>query len=277
MAHKTPSSFSTSSTANAALDGLAYSSSLAGLVAGALVLSVTLAMGHPVDAGLTILALAGTVAVYNVDRLRDLERDRTLAPARSAFVDEHSRTLRVLTAAAMLACALCGTQLSTAGFGICAAVLGLGLAHRRLKRLRGIKTVYLVCSWLLVTVGLPAVGGRQSPAIDAERLFWVAAIIGPAVTANLLASNLDRGREARTPAPKAKRRKLAVSIATAGLGMAFALVGPESVRPLGAVAAAQFVALVRYREGEAYLARTVDGSLLAGAALAIALLSILRD
>jgi hypothetical protein len=260
----------------AALDGLAYSSILAGLVAGALVVSVTLALGHPIDAGLALLALAGTVAVYNVDRLRDRERDRALAPARTAFVERHAPALRALTGVALLVCVACSTRLGGHGFGICAAVLGLGLAHRRLKRLRGIKTAYLACSWLLVTVGLPALGRAQSPAVGAEALFWVVAIIGSAVTANLMASNLDRSRLASPPDPGARRRKLAISIATAGLGMAFALVGPESVRPLGAVAAAQFIALVRYREGEAYLARVVDGSLFAGAVTAIALLIHLR-
>ena len=49
------------------------------------------------------LAAAGTLVVYNVDRLRDLEKDRLTAPARSAFVERWRGPLLALTAAAAVA------------------------------------------------------------------------------------------------------------------------------------------------------------------------------
>ncbi len=272
---KTPSHVSETTSV---LEGLAYSSALAGLVAGALVLAVQFARGAGIDAGLIGLALGGTVAVYNVDRLRDTERDREASPRRTAFVEKHGRVLRGLLVGSLVLCAVCALSLNTTGFAICAAVLGLGLLHRRLKRLRGIKTVYLSLCWLAIVVGLPFFGSGSASAtgVDLTQLYWVAWIVGAPVVANLVASNLDRAPVGESASPRARRRKLGIAVAIAGLGLGFAAVAPASLQPLGAIAGAQFIALARYRDLERYRAVVIDGSLFVGAVIAVAWMAFAR-
>lgn len=257
-----------------ALEPLAYSSVLAAGVAGALVAATQRASGMAIDLGIVVLACAGTFVVYNVDRLRDLARDRGEAPARSAFVERHARGLRGLTGLALLASVVASTQLEATGLAICGAVLLAGLAHRRLKRIRGIKTLYLVGSWIAVTLLLPLYGMRDALSPDTDRTLWLAAILCCALVANFVASNLDRGPKRVALDAPARRRKLSVAIAVAGLGMGFALVAPEPLRPMLAIPSAQFLALVRYRDSEAYRAIVVDGALLVGAIAALLLAGV---
>jgi len=256
------------------LERFAYASALAGGVAGAFVVAVELALARAVDVGVVALASAGTIAVYNVDRLRDVARDRGDSPARTAFVERNRGRLRGLLAGALLVCGAAAPGLEPAGLGLCAAVLGLGLAHRRLKRLRGIKTFYLVTSWLAITVGLPLLGVAHPRPPDEAALSWVLWILAPTLTANILASNLERAGAGGATGARSRRRRLSLAVACAGFGLASAIVAPAGVRPLGAIAALQFTALVRYRDDEAYRATIVDGSLLLGALLAIGWLGV---
>jgi hypothetical protein len=137
-------------------------------------------------------------------------------------------------------------------------VLALGLLHRRLKNIRGIKTIYLAGSWLAVVLGLPLLNAGTAPTPAAVRVYWVSAILGCAILSNLLASNLDRRQ-----APS--RSHLGAATGIAGLGIGFALVAPDPLRGLALIPAAEFIALSRFRTGERYGAVVVDGALLLGA------------
>jgi len=258
--------------ARAALEPLAHASLLAAGVAGTMVAVVEAALGLPVDPATIALATCGTLVVYNIDHLRDIERDALLAPRRSAFVARHRRALVGLVAFSAAGSAASAAFVDPVAWGVCACVLALGLLHRRLKRVRGIKTLYLTVSWLAVVLGLPLAGIERGAWPPLDRLYWVVSIVGCSIVANLMASNLDRRRATEDPAHVSRRRRLNSAIAVAGLGLGFAVVAPDALRGLAAIPFAEFVATVRYRDDELYVPVVIDGALLVGASVGIALL-----
>lgn len=251
-------------------DALAYSSVLAAGVAGALAWAATLAFAVPFEPAVIALVVSGTLVVYNIDRLRDLERDRTLAPLRSAFIERNRKRLGLLTLLAAGSSVVCTLQLARTAWLLCGAVLALGLLHRRLKRIRGIKTLYLTSCWLAVVLGLPLLGAGPGSSPGAERVYWVSAVVGCAILSNLMASNLDRRSGS-------SHSQLGPAIAVAGLGIGFALVAPQALRGLALIPAAELVALSRFREGERQGVVAVDGALFAGAGGAIIVQMLLRN
>lgn len=81
----------------ALLDAVAFSSLWVAAAAGVLCAAASLAMGVPPLASVVGIAVTGTRVVYNVDRLRDLERDGLTTPHRSAFVARHDHMLVGIT------------------------------------------------------------------------------------------------------------------------------------------------------------------------------------
>ena len=231
-----------------ALDALLFSGVWVALAAAALVAASFRVLGAPPQPAVVALAFLGTLAVYAIDRLRDLERDRAKAPLRSAFVERNGRTLAALAAAAAIASVGCAVSAGPRVVAISAVVLVIGLLHRRLKRWSALKPVYLVLAWLAVAVGLPA-----STAPVPANAGVAALVLAPALFANVAAA-----------------RALGVARALALLGIAIAWFAPPTVRPLGAVALATAIALLRFRATERYSLGVVDGALTAGALVALA-------
>ncbi len=242
-------------------DWLAFVSLIPAGVAAGLIVAAAAALGAPRGGALAVLgalAASGTLVVYNVDRLRDTGMDGASAPLRTAFVEAQRRALWGVTALATvvsLALAL-ATSLDVAL--LCAAVLLVGLLHRRLKPWRAAKPVYVASAWVAVTAGIPALSASES-----ELIPWLLAIYSTSIAANLLASNL---REA-TPVASL----LAAARALAAIGVLIALVGPEATRPLAAIPAAELAALACFRNTERYAHIALDGALLIGALTALAL------
>jgi len=234
-------------------------SAAAGLVAAA---GAAIGTGHPPVA----LALAGTWVVYNVDRLRDLERDRTAWPLRTRFVEENRATLVVLTACIAVAAVALGIYQGTATVALCAAVGGLGLLHRRLKGNVAAESAYVTGAWLAVGIGLPALAGPLPPG-SASLLPWVAGVFAGTLAANALASTL-------CDSPSTAGHQSAVLWA-AGLGIVasagVAWAAPETLRPLIAVPAAQAFVLLFFRRDERYALGGLDGGLGLGAWIAAGL------
>ena len=250
-----------------ALDALLFSSLWVAAAAAALAAAAGQALGGAPGGGPALLAFGGTLAIYNLDRLRDLARDRASAPARSAFVERHRSVLIGLT--------LGGAALGAAGGALAGwrallpllPALPLALAHRRLKRLWMAKALYVTAGWVLVVAGVPAVAAGAPRAGAA----WAAAIFGLAVFGNAVASNV-RDAEAAAAVFGAER-PLRLARASAAASVAAALLAPPPLRPLGLVGAATLAALLGFRPGERYGLAVVDGALLAGALAALALQS----
>jgi len=252
-------------------DALAFSSTLAALVAGGLVTLATLAFGLPVEARVVGLATAGTLVVYNIDRLRDRTRDRQRAPKRTAFVDRNHGLLIAMTGLGAALCAACALGLAPTAWALCSVVFVTGLFHRRLKGVRGIKTAYLTLCWLAIVSGLPLLAHWPPTWPGGARFYWVVTTLGCALLANLVASNLDRQRADEGMRWVDPSRRLGPAIAIAGLGVGMGVVAPEGLRALACVPAAEFIALTRFRAGEDDGALVVDGALLIGVGGAIAM------
>jgi hypothetical protein len=243
-----------------AFDALVFSGVWAAGVAAALVGASSYALAVSPRWDTVALAFTGALVVYPVDRLRDLERDRSRAPLRSEFVTRHRRLLSGLVSLAGLAAIALASRFGAGIWLLCAFVLGAGLLHRRLKRFGRGKAVYVSLAWASVVVGLPAIAQGPFPAI---RVAWAAAVILAAVFSNLIASNLaETGRARFSPEawPQVQGRRLALGSAL--LGSAVGLLGPVPV--IAAVPVVQALALVRHREGERFTQGVVDGALLMG-------------
>jgi hypothetical protein len=265
------------------IEALAFSSLLPATVAGALALAAGLSLGECPTSLAAGLAFAGTLAVYNVDRLRDLERDRSMAPRRSAFVmAQYSKLVGIAALATGGALAL-GWRAGPAAVALCGTVLLPALFHRRLKRHVAAKIVYITAAWIAVVVGLPALeagevmdiapqlagglSGYLGQVGDVGNLGLITCIYTGAIGANLIASNLGSVGEEPT------RGQAAVwgarGLAAAGVLIAF--VGPPSLHALACVPLAQFVGLLRLDGGERTRLIGIDGSLLLGALAALAI------
>ena len=114
------------------------------------------------------LGAAGTLVVYNIDRLRDLHRDRTTAPARSAFVERHREALIALSVASAGACLPPGRHAPlhhVVGLRSCPWPWASSTAGSR-EATGPLRCFYVTLAWLAVVLGIPAAtfaGELQSP------------------------------------------------------------------------------------------------------------------
>lgn len=242
------------------VDALAYSGLWTAAAAGALTWATTQTFASearmPRWGLVCILAAAGTVVVYSVDRLRDVERDVSTSPARSAFVARHRRGLAALATVGFLTCLAVATRLPPSAWALCGGVLALGLLHRRLKAHSAAALAYVSLSWVAIVVGLPAL--VAGPGLRVTTLLASAIGIGSAVTANAIASDLrgtlfDAGAAARLRI--ARRTALASSVICLALA---------PIRPLAVVGAATWLSVVCFRPDERYGLVVLDGALMLG-------------
>ena len=241
----------------ALVDALVWSSAWVALAAVALCAGASAAMGLAPAAPVLWLAAAGTLVVYNVDRLRDVERDRFTSPERSAFVTRHRRALLALAGLAGVACAVAAVAVGPRVVALAAAVAALGFFHRRLKRLVWLKPAYLTLAWVAVTVGFPAAFAGAT-----SHLLGAALVVGCTVQANVVLSNLrdGEGLAARMGRPRALRTA-ASFLGVAGL---VPLVLEGTPLALLAIPVGMVPAVAGFRPGERFGGAVVDGGLVAG-------------
>ena len=238
-------------------DWLAFPSLLPAGVAAALLLAASRAMGLPPDWIAAALAGSGTLVVYNIDRLRDVDADRATTPLRTAFIERHRAVVLALTIGAAAVSIALLSQTSREIQLLCAGVLATGLLHRRIKRAQVWKVVYVTVAWVCVTAGMPALGSSE-----AANVGWVASVYATAIGANLLATRLRAATQ---------RPILWLSRGLALAGVFAAALAPTPVQLLAAIPATQLLALAAFRPGERYGLVIVDGALLAGALICVSL------
>ncbi|HEY8120562.1 MAG TPA: hypothetical protein VII78_04540 [Myxococcota bacterium] len=249
-----------------ALDAFAFSSALVACAASALAAAASRALGFAPQPALLALVFCGTVAVYCVDRVRDLTRDARTSPLRSAFVAAHRRELLGVAALCAGGALAAGMAADVRAVAVAGAVAALGFAHRRLKRFMWLKPFYLSSSWTAVCVGLPAVASAPPPGL--ARLSFVAGAVIGTVQANVILSNL-RDAEGLAAHFGARRARRVAGLFLAG-SLACALLGPAGTQPLAALPLAMAGAVAAFRPGERFGAWVVDGALLAGGLAAFA-------
>jgi len=247
-----------------ALDTLVFSNLWMATAAGALVAASTRGMGITNCPDAVALAFLGTLVVYNVDRLRDLDRDQVASPDRSAFVDQHDGRLIALTGAAAVASLYFLARAGWRAALILLPVFAAGLFHRRIKRFENLKILYVAAAWTCVGFGLPAV-----LAPDARNLHWVAPILALTMIANVIAFNV---RDEAAGVERIRRRgALQVARVCATLGAALGALAPSPADALIAIPLATLLALVAYRPSERFSPLFVDGALLVGSLIAAVL------
>src|SRR5215468_5856893 len=84
------------------LDALAFSSLWVAAAAMSLAAASSRSFGARPRVALLAFVFAGTLAVYSVDRLRDVARDRLTAPVRSVWVERHRKGFAGMAAIAAL-------------------------------------------------------------------------------------------------------------------------------------------------------------------------------
>lgn len=245
------------------LDALAFSSLGAAAIAAALVFAAAAPMGAGRPWRAAALAFAGTLVVYNIDRLRDLERDRSSCPQRTEFIDRHRAGLTALCAGGGAAAASLILTTGVATWALCGTVLLLGLLRHRLEGFPQLKTLYLTLAWVAIAVGLPAFG-----APEVQRVPWVVVVFAGALGANVVAMGA-RGID-RFELGEAAHRTLRKAGGLALGGAVVALAGPVELRPLVWIPLAELAAILGFRPSERYALLVLDGALFAGALPAVA-------
>jgi hypothetical protein len=246
------------------LDALVFSNIWMAAAAGALVAAASCAMGTAIRPEAVGLAFAGTLVVYNIDRLRDLHRDQHASRDRSAFVAQHKGQLSALTGAAAIASLYFGARAGWLAALMLLPVLGVGLFHRRLKYFENAKILYIAASWICVGFGLPAVLAQNAQGVQ-----WVASTLAVTMLANVIAFNV-RDEGARVERVR-RRRALQGARVCAGLGVVLGALAPSPSDTLVAIPLATLFALVGYRPSERFGPLFVDGALLAGSLIVVAL------
>jgi hypothetical protein len=239
---------------------LAFSNGLPAAIAIGLSFAATESLESANGAHSALIAGCGTFVVYAIDRLRDTIRDRSTSPLRTAFVLRHARALRFSVAIAGVVLLL---ALFVAPLGVvllCATVGGFGIFHRRLKEIPALKTLYVSLAWVTASVAIPWMSSALPP--DDSSALWAGAILFATIAGNLIASNHRDGDAGVLNARPGWT--LGLARAFVGLGFAFALAGPESIRALAWIPIAEGLALAFYRPTEHYGQLIVDGALLLG-------------
>ena len=145
------------------LDALAFSSLWVAAAAMSLAAASSRSFGARPRVALLAFVFAGTLAVYSVDRLRDVARDRLTAPVRSVWVERHRKGIAGMAAIAALLAGICGIALGPVAIATAAVAGGLGAFHRRMKHVPFAKALYVSAAWVAVTVVLPAALARPLP------------------------------------------------------------------------------------------------------------------
>jgi len=228
-------------------------------------------LGVALPAEAAALGFAGTLVVYGVDRVRDLERDRSTTPARTAFVERHRRLLVGLSILSAAVAVLSAVNLPPGVWAMCAAAGALGFFHRRLKHVALWKTGYVTLAWVAVCVGIPVAAAAVTTApTDALR---AAGVIGLAIAGNLVASNL-RDRESGAALVSARRAVLTSTACCTG-GVLVALVSAPMLAPIPLLELAAVAGIAgRPSDSERYGLVVVDGALTVGALISLAAIAL---
>jgi hypothetical protein len=204
------------------------------------------------------LAASGTFIIYNLDRLRDVARDRSTSPLRTRFVLRNQRRLSVAVGIASIGFAIKLLTVPLPVTLLCLAVGLIGLLHRRLKVLPALKTAYVSLAWVAACVGMPWLASGQ-----ADGGAWLAGILLASLTANLIASNLPNDEAGAVGGSAMSTLWLARAMTVLAIGIALA--APAPLLALVWIPLSESLALARFDNTERYRLVAVDGALLVGA------------
>ena len=249
------------------VDAFAFSSLLPAAIAYSLSWVASLALIAPNGWHSAALAGCGAFIVYNLDRLRDTDRDRKTSPDRTAFVERYRR---LLTGLVGIVSVVFASLVMTAPLEVIGIILPcglLGLLHRRLKRAAAIKALYVSLAWVGVCIGIPWLSAGRPQAGC-----WAAAIVLPILAANLISSDLrDNETQFFHGRPALVLRS---ALCLAAFGVLLAVAAPPPLTAFAWIGLAEAAAILGFRPGERYGMIFIDGALWAGSGIAALHLAI---
>lgn len=245
-------------------DLLIWSSTWLALGTASVTAAAALAMETPPDPILVALAFCGTIVVYVIDHMRDADRDQDSSPLRAAYMGRYRTGLSLFAGLSAIASLVLGVLAGPEVVLLAAAVLTLGLLHRRLKNRAWTKPAYVALAWVTVTVGFTAV---STP--GALHVGRVATLLAATGAANVVLYNLRGSGAAARPLARLRGRPLSALLLALAAGLA--LTGPDPVQRLVWVPACMAAAMCWPRFSERARAWITDGALLAGGLLALLL------
>lgn len=249
-----------------AADAFAFSSGLAATIGLSLSMLASRILDAPDAATWATLSAGGTFIIYNLDRLRDIERDRAKSPLRTAFVLRHRNRLYAAVGIVAIAFAAILVEAPRPIGLLCLAIGLVGFFHRRLKQGAAWKAAYVSIAWVAACVGMPWLASGRGDAGP-----WLATILLASLAGNLIASNLrdDDGAFARRIAAGDSLVALWIARAMFMLAFAITLAAPAALLPLAWIPVCEGLALAYYQPTERYGHLAIDGGLLVGALIAL--------
>jgi len=244
------------------IESLAYSGSIAALLASSITIFTMIFLDTGINYILLVLIFSGTFTVYNIDHLRDLDKDNQTNPKRVKFIKDNKTLILILTTISfMISCSV----IFLTGFEILYFLILpflLGILHRRLKWVPLTAAFYITLSWLTVTVLLPAYSVNKVP-----HVILLSSILGIILFFNAYSSSLRY----KFYAMKYVRYMLYLS-----LGVILVVLGLRG-KYLGIIPLAFFttMALTNFMEDEDYEDIFFDGLQLSGAILSILFLILI--
>ena len=249
------------------LEGLAFSSALAAGIGAMLSLVSSRVLDSSAPASAALLAAAGTFIIYNLDRLRDVQQDRSTSPRRTDYVSRNRLPLGLSIGIVAVAFASTWWQTSPSIKLTCLAIGIVGLLHRRLKGIAVLKTIYVAGAWVAACVGIPWLSAEHG--VDGNRVaVWLAGILFASLAANVIASNLRDDEAALIRGSSRATLWFTRMVLVAAIGLA--LVAPSRLAPMVWIPLFEGLALVAYRPTERYGHLVVDGALGVGALACLA-------
>ena len=244
-------------------EALAYTGTIAAILAVSISIFVFLFLGSGINYILLVLIFCGTLVIYNLDHLKDIESDKTTNPKRVKFISGNKfliySIIGISFALSVSAVYFLGTHLVP----LIILPFLFGLFHRIIKNSPAFSAVYITLSWLMITVYLPAyLTGKPG------KIIFLSIIIGILLFFNAYTSSLRQ----KYYAPQYVRYMMYLSLPI--LLLLIIIRGNY----LGLIPLSFFttMALTNYIEDENYESIFLDGLQLSGAVLSILFLILLK-
>ncbi len=196
------------------------------------------------------LIFVGTLTVYNLDHLSDLNADRVTNPLRYRFIMSNLGKVFLLTRVSVLLSFVLVVEVGVGKILFLFPVFLFGIFHNKLKGNTFFSASYITISWIVVVIIFPAtINGK----------FWeslpMGCVVGTALFANAYACGLREGQAAHTTIPKVP---ILVAISGVILGLLF-----SRLKQLIAIPAVTAATLFLFEEDELFETMYLDGALLA--------------
>ena len=245
------------------IEFVAYTGTIAALFAVSISIFTFLFLGSAINHYLILLILCGTLVIYNLDHLKDINSDKSTNPKRVKFISENKLLIYFITGSSAFLSVLSVYMIGLQLIPLILLPFLFGLMHRIIKNSPLFSAFYITLSWLMITVYLPAYL-TDNP----KEVITLSVVIGIFLFCNAYTSSIRR----KPYAEKYARYMLYLSV----INLVIILVLRGSY--LGIIPAALFttMALTNFIDDENYELILLDGMQLLGTVFSIFFLILIK-